>query len=287
MVLPMSMTCALCGRPRADVTKLVSGEAGSICDECVSHALAFLDTDPSTRVPGRYKSTVSALTAVLEALPRKTALRDSAPLFRALVALADGNLDDLRALVSRTWSLGQCAMVLEIFATFPDGALTFGDMVDRADALYYLGRCSEVLSELDSIDEGTLEDGDRAALWSLRAAASSRLAWPEMERAEPAIDAADAIIAASRPDEKLDEAFRPMLSMARIRLALARGRPDVAAPYLAHLDPNFAEPSLVIGEVHSALSQWREATASLERALELSHPESQIAQIAREKLGIA
>lgn len=281
----MNVVCSLCGRPRAEVRKLVQGEAGALCDECVGHALAKLEGD-ATHVPGWYEHAAAALGAVLDALPRKTALEHSEPLFRALLELLAGDADALRGLAGRAWPLGQYAMALEIFAALPEGSLAFGDRVERADALYHLDRFDDALAELEPVDESVLEDGDRAALWSLRAAATSRLPWPDLQRAEPAIDAAEAIIAASAPEEKLDDAFRAMLSMARIRLALAAERPDLASPLLVHLDPNFAEPALVIGDVHAALGDFRQATAAFERAREAAHPESALARAATERLGL-
>lgn len=262
--------------------KLVSGERGAICDACVGHALAVFDTEP--RIPGRYVHLGEAVGAVLSALPTRTPLAESAPLFHAAIALANGNADDLRALVAHTSSLGQYAMVLEIFARIPEDERTFGDLVDRADALYFLDRVGELLDDLDVVDDGVLVDEDRAALWSLRAAGLSRLPWPDVERAEPAIRCVEAIIEGSEAAATLEEAFRSMIAIAQIRVFVARSRPELALPWFAHLDPNFAEPQFVMGEVYAALERSSEATAAFGRALALAHPESALAEAARARL---
>ncbi len=277
--------CALCGKARAEVSQLVSGAHGAICDACVGEAIAFLETEPTEAVPKRYTHLESAIGAVLKTLPEQTPLAASTPLFRAAIALADGDAEALRALVVHTSALGQYAMVLELHALIPEAERTFGDLVDLADALYHLDRARDMLDVLDPVDDAVLLDEDRAALWALRAAGLSRMPWPDLEQAEPALRCVEAVIEGSEARETLEDAFRSMIAIAQIRVFVARSKPELAPPWFQHLDPNFAEPQLVMGEVYSALQQHAEATACFGRVLALAHPESAIAAAARGHLG--
>jgi tetratricopeptide (TPR) repeat protein len=282
---PLTNVCALCAKPRAEVTRLVAGAHGAVCDACIGEALASLDTEGPPGGPRRYAQLAGAITAILGALSPHTPLAESTPLFHAALALATGDADALRALVPFTSTLGQYAIVLEIFARIPPEERTFGDLVDRADALYYLDRPREALDELDAVDEGTLPDDERAALWALRAAALSRMPWPDLEQTEPALRCVEAVIEGSEAAATLEEAFRSMIALAQIRVFVARSKPELALPWFAHLDPNFAEAQLVMGEVYAALGRHDEGTACFGRALASAHPESALAAAARARLG--
>jgi hypothetical protein len=281
-------SCALCGRPRREVEMLVEGKLGAVCGACVGAALASLDVGAERGAFGAW--TFRALDRVLAELPAGTPLVDSAALLAAAFALLRGEPSRIESLVRRASALSQPDWVLHASASIPAPGRSFElrklrlfAQLDRLDP-------GAAVAEIDDVDPAALDPRQRVELLVNRAAAVSELAPPEGPRLDAALreaeGAIDALEAGPTPaDPRFVAGARRALLPIRARALLVAGALEQARPLLAELlSMAHARTLLVAGDLAAALSGSAAARATYERASTLTHPESPLAALLRERL---
>lgn len=271
------LRCALCGRSRHAVGRMVEGERGALCDDCPATALAVFEAAPSNSGP-RFELLSRTLEAVIAALPPHTPFAHSTAALRAAVQL-DSRPERLRALVPLARRLHHHAFALELVTQISPADLAFGDRISRVGALLSLDRQAEAQVDVMAIDERGLGDRERLVLWCDRAIVLAEC--NAIADAQHALEEAERLVASL---QLRDSTSPSPLAGARMKIALAGGRGDQAVMHIASIDLEEPRACRDAGDAHWAVARVQDAARLWRLGLERAHPESATASSLRDRL---
>jgi tetratricopeptide (TPR) repeat protein len=272
------MRCALCGRLRAECTRLVEGARGALCIDCVAPAVTAFESGDSIAL------TLRVVEDVLANLPPKTPTARARAVIDAAAALAEGDADALRRIAHEALRLSQPASAIALLERIPTRRPV--DAIHIAYACWRLGRVAAGMSALDAAgDPRALPPNEQIPALLVRVAL--RL---ESEPAPPprTLDELRAILEEARTAAERYAAREFLIGVAEGRAicALRAGDPAGALAALEagrrHGDLG-AHGLLVEGDARAALGDHRAASDAWTRAWKAAHPDSREALEARRR----
>jgi len=278
------LRCALCGKSRAEVPRLVEGERGAVCVDCVAPAVTAFEAGDSIAL------TLRVVEDVLAHLPPKTPTARARAVIDAATALAEGDDATLRRIAREALRLSQPATAMALLERLK--ARTPADEVNIAYACWRQGRAQQGLAALEAVGDGRgLEPGVRIAALLVRVALRLDA---ERDPAPRAIEELRALLEEARVATERYALFdgpaaRELLlgvAEGRAACALRAGDPSGA---LAALEAGRrhgelgASALLLEGDVRAALGDHRGASDCWTRAWKAAHPDSREALEARRR----
>jgi tetratricopeptide (TPR) repeat protein len=277
--------CALCGRPRAECTRLVEGERGAVCIDCVAPAVTALEAGDSIAL------TLRVVEDVLAHLAPKTPTARARAVIDAAAALAEGDDATLRRIAFQALRLSQPASAMALLERIK--AREPADGINIAFACWRLGRAQQGLAALDAAtsDPRVLDPGARISSLLVRVALRLEA---ERELGARALDELRALLEEARVaaeryalvDGQASREFLVGVAEGRAACALRAGDPSGA---LAALEAGRrygelgASALLLEGDVRAALGDHRGASEAWTRAWKAAHPDSREALEARRR----
>ncbi len=268
--------CALCRLPQTHVKKLIGGEFGTVCSDCVPLALVLLDGGkPGPCVLEALRTALSDVTRELE----PTAPRElSRPLFSAAVALQPGP-EGLRVVAFDALRALRPAAALEALGHIPEPERGVWERLNIAAALGQLERYEEALEVMEPLEAVELSPMDRGVLLNNRALFTVRedpgLSGEALARERARAEEGGRLLLEHCPEEVRDT-YRFAVFTTQAVLALRAGEPREALRLLAEAEQGGQQQPaywLQRGDALAALGEAEGARGAWLQAIEVGNPD--------------
>jgi hypothetical protein len=280
------LVCALCGRKWAECTRMVEGQRGAMCIDCVPVTVSAFEG------PDSIVLTLRVLLDVLSRHNHKSPLADSRRLLDAIATLANGEVDIVRQLVWQAVRLSCFDAALELAERLPAADRAPNDIINVAFASYRLGRWQYGLTALAALDLAKLE-AEQRALYLMNHAALAFESEPDatpqrLDELASRIEEARMLILMLTIDGDLQRRYLAGVAEGQARYAFrTRDYPRVierAKDSRKLTDEPSSSLLLLEGDAHAALGNDKAAHAAWLEVLKAAHGESRDAQQARKRL---
>lgn len=211
-------SCAFCGKPSAELWRLIAGERAAICDGCAARSVAIADNQDVTTRPEPFPTLKAGVLEAIRWLPPDAPHRVSTPVLHAAEALASSNAERQR-LAEEAFRLRNHAAALRLLDV-PDATPMM--VFNAAVAWISMGLTDTAVQRLRAVDTSGLELVDRAQ-HRLNLAAALLLVPPvDLPAVEGVLEEAEAFLAADASDPN-GSRWRVCVEDSRGDVALLRG----------------------------------------------------------------
>jgi hypothetical protein len=282
----VDLVCALCGRKWAECSRMVEGQRGAMCIDCVPVTVSAFEGPDSLAL------TVRVLLDVVSRRNPKTPLADSKRLLDAIALLANNDLATVRHLEWQAIRLGHYDAAIELGERIPEEQREPNDRINAAFASYRLGRWQYGLNALAALDVSKLE-AEHRALYLMNHAALAFESEPEappqrLDELHSRIEEARMLVLMLPVDGDLQRRYLAGIAEGQARYAFRTRDHKRAVERAQDAKKLTDEPSssalMLLGDAHAALGDDKAAHAAWLEVLRVAHPESRDAQHARKRL---
>ncbi len=282
----VDLVCALCGRKWAECARMVEGQRGALCVDCVPATVTAFDGADSFAL---------ALRVLLDLIARrnpKSPLPESRRLLDAASQLAHGNIAALRNIAWHGIRLSHFDAAIELIERISTTERIATDAINIAFACYRLGRYHAGLTALAALDLASL-DAEHRALYLLNHAALSFESEPEaalarLDELASRIEEARMLVLMLPVDGDRQRLYLAGVAEGQARHAFRTRDYSRAIERAKDARKLTQEPSssalLLLGDAHAASGDDKAAHAAWLEVLKSAHSESRDAQQARKRL---
>ncbi len=149
---PDPSRCVLCGRPRAEVKRLIGGLSGAVCDDCVRESIWLLEDDAES---GKSRAVASLIVSMMECDALHTSRARTTALGNAALELAADDPALLRRIGHAAVARANDTVAVAALSRLPPGAMSIDDRINLSYAHSERQEFERAAEVLPAPDEAT------------------------------------------------------------------------------------------------------------------------------------